>query len=81
VGLILKVPSWREILYVGKPRRGPLSQDLTGRSLSLVIPEEGPEDYYKVLDPDSHPLIVLSSMEELQKRLDKAGLTEPITVK
>jgi hypothetical protein len=79
VGLILKAPSWHEILHAGKPQRGLITQDST--RFSLGIPEEGSEDYYKVLNPDSHPLVVLSTMEDLRKRLDKAGLIAPITIK
>jgi len=42
--------------------------------------DEG-EEFYRVLDPKSQPLIVVSTMADLRKRLDEAGLHEPIKVK
>jgi hypothetical protein len=43
--------------------------------------DEGIEEYYKVLDPGSHPLVVLCTMDDLKKRLDETGLIAPIKVK
>lgn len=50
------------------------------KRFSLGIMDEG-EEFYRVLDPKSQPLVVLCTMADLRKRLDKAGLHEPIKVK
>jgi hypothetical protein len=55
-----------------------LAQD--AKRFSLEIMDEG-EEFYRVLDPKSQRLIVVSTMADLRKRLDKAGLHEPIKVK
>jgi hypothetical protein len=50
------------------------------KTFSFGIAEEG-EDFYRVLSPDSLPLVHLCSMEDLKQMLDKAGLVEPIKVR
>jgi hypothetical protein len=71
-------PSWYELFQAQTGQRGLLAED--AKTFSLGIAEQG-EDYYTVLSPDSQPLVRLYSMEDLKKRLDKAGMHEPIKVK
>jgi hypothetical protein len=75
----LKNPDWHQLFQAKKGQRGLLEKDVN--AFSLGIGDEGIEEYYSVLDPESHPLVILSTMEDLRKRLEKAGLTAPIEVK
>jgi hypothetical protein len=75
----LKQQEWRQLFQAQKGQRGLLENDPS--TFSLGIGDEGIEGYYSVLDPESHPLVILSTMEDLRKWLEKAGLTAPIEAK
>lgn len=50
------------------------------KRFSLGILDEGDEYYTLLDDRESHPLVRLYSMEDLEKMLDRTGLTDPIKV-